>query len=273
MTLATIVSLFIAVCAPAPLVGDGLPVDRQDSQNQASQNQASQNQASQNQAGGAGQTGNAGTGAPSQAPTASQGQAPSPSATTGQKKQSRHKKKETAGAPADCPPANSASSGASGDGANASAPGKAAPSNGSPANPAPPTPAPSNDPASKNMAPKNAPPKTASSSNTSSGNCPPAKTVVPEGGTTEPSIQLIGGVKGAEQGSQQRSTTEQLLESTEDNLKKVAGRQLSASQQEMVNQIQQFIQQSKAAVATGDVGRGHNLAQKAHLLSDELVKP
>jgi hypothetical protein len=41
----------------------------------------------------------------------------------------------------------------------------------------------------------------------------------------------------------------------------------------MVNQIQQFIEQSKAAVATGDVERGHNLALKAHLLSAELMKP
>jgi hypothetical protein len=83
---------------------------------------------------------------------------------------------------------------------------------------------------------------------------------------------LVGG-KGAEQASQQRSTTDQLLESTEDNLKKVAGQQLSSSQQEMVNQIRDFIRQSKAAVSAGDVERGSNLAKKAHLLSDELVKP
>jgi len=83
---------------------------------------------------------------------------------------------------------------------------------------------------------------------------------------------LVGG-KGAEQASQQRSTTKQLLESTEENLKKVAGGQLSASQQEMVNQIRQFMEQSRAAVSAGDVQRGHNLALKARLLSDELVKP
>jgi hypothetical protein len=31
--------------------------------------------------------------------------------------------------------------------------------------------------------------------------------------------------------------------------------------------------QSKAAVADGDLDRGHNLAMKARLLSDELVNP
>ena len=101
-------------------------------------------------------------------------------------------------------------------------------------------------------------------------NCPPSKTVVHEGGTTEPAIQLIGG-KGREQDPQ--STTDQLLGSTEENLKKVAGRQLDSSQQEIVNQIHEFMEQSKAAVSAGDTARGHNLAVKAHLLSDELVKP
>jgi hypothetical protein len=33
------------------------------------------------------------------------------------------------------------------------------------------------------------------------------------------------------------------------------------------------MEQSKAAVAAGDLERGHKLALKAQLLSDELVKP
>jgi hypothetical protein len=56
-------------------------------------------------------------------------------------------------------------------------------------------------------------------------------------------------------------------------LKKAAGLQLNASQQEMASQIKQFMAQSKAALGAGDLERGHNLAMKAHLLSDELVKP
>jgi len=101
--------------------------------------------------------------------------------------------------------------------------------------------------------------------------CPPPKKVVRNGGSEEPTVQLTGGTT-AQQVSRQRST-DQLRVATEENLKKIAGRQLNATQQEMVNQIKQFLEQSKTAVAAGDLERGHNLAMKARLLSDELVKP
>ena len=101
--------------------------------------------------------------------------------------------------------------------------------------------------------------------------CTPPKKVVRNGGSEDPSIQLVGGTT-ADHASQQRST-EQLTAATEENLKKIAGRQLTASQQEMVTQVKQFMEQSKTAVAAGNLERGHNLAQKAHLLSEELVKP
>jgi hypothetical protein len=101
--------------------------------------------------------------------------------------------------------------------------------------------------------------------------CPPPKKVVRNGGSEEPSIQLVGG-ENAEQAVHQRST-DQLTVATEENLKKIALRQLSPGQQEMVSQIKQFMDQSKTALAAGDLERGHNLALKAHLLSDELMKP
>lgn len=101
--------------------------------------------------------------------------------------------------------------------------------------------------------------------------CPPPKKVVRNGGSSEPTVQLKGGT--AEEASHERSTTDQLTTATQENLKKIEGGQLNPSQQEMVNQIKQFMEQSKAAVATGDLERGRNLAMKAHLLSDELAKP
>jgi hypothetical protein len=101
--------------------------------------------------------------------------------------------------------------------------------------------------------------------------CPPPKKVVRNGGSSEPTVQLTGGTP-AEQAIHQ-SSTNQLTAATEENLKKIAGRQLNPSQQEMVSQIKQFMAQSKTAVAAGNLERGHNLALKAHLLSDELVKP
>lgn len=97
--------------------------------------------------------------------------------------------------------------------------------------------------------------------------CPPPKKVVRNGGSEEPTVQLVGGTTA------QPGSTDQLAAATEENLKKVAGRELTPSQQEMVSQIRQFLEQSKTAVSAGDAERGRKLAMKAHLLSDELVKP
>jgi hypothetical protein len=100
--------------------------------------------------------------------------------------------------------------------------------------------------------------------------CPPQKKIVKDGGTSEPAVQLKS---DAQNSPEQVSTTEQLRTATEDNLKKIAGRQLSASEQQTIDQIKLFMDQSKAAIAEGDSERGHNLAIKARLLSDELVNP
>jgi hypothetical protein len=100
--------------------------------------------------------------------------------------------------------------------------------------------------------------------------CPPSKVIVRQGGTVEPSIQLAGGA-GGDQATRQRAN--QMLGATEQNLKKLAGRQLTTNQQDMVNQIHQFTAQSKAAIAAGDFERGRTLAWKAQLLSEELVNP
>lgn len=102
--------------------------------------------------------------------------------------------------------------------------------------------------------------------------CPPPKVIVRQGGTSEPSIQLDGGATG-DQAAQQRRTANQMLVYTQTNLKKMAGRQLTPNQQDMVNQIHQFMDQAKTAVAAGDVERARTLAWKAQLLSEELVNP
>jgi hypothetical protein len=95
---------------------------------------------------------------------------------------------------------------------------------------------------------------------------------VPQGGASEPSIQLAGGTPG-KQTSHDRDTANQMLDATRANLKKIAGSQLNPNQQDMVNQIHQFMDQSKTAVDAGDLDRARTLAWKAQLLSEELVKP
>jgi len=102
--------------------------------------------------------------------------------------------------------------------------------------------------------------------------CPPPKVIVRQGGASEPSVQLAGGASGG-QTTHERDTAKQMLGSTEANLKTIAGRQLTPNQQDMVNQIHQFMSQSKAAVDAGDLERARTLAWKAQLLSEELVKP
>jgi hypothetical protein len=99
----------------------------------------------------------------------------------------------------------------------------------------------------------------------------PVKTVVPNGGTTDPKAQIAPSVTDA-QASHQRQNTSQLLDSTDANLKTLAGRQLTPSQQDTMKQIQSYVEQAKVADAAGDLQMAHNLAFKAHLLSDELVK-
>jgi hypothetical protein len=133
---------------------------------------------------------------------------------------------------------------------------------------------------SASTATANSGPGNASSGNSSSASkpsaspepCLPAKKVIRNGGTDEPTLQLTEGTTPA-QASQELATTEQLTAFTEENLKKIADRQLDASQQEIVNQIKQFLDESKKAVAAGDLERARNLALKARLLSDELLKP
>ena len=96
--------------------------------------------------------------------------------------------------------------------------------------------------------------------------------MVRQGGAAEPSIQLAGGPATA-RASDQKNAAIQMLGTTEENLKKISGKQLSSEQQDTLAQIQQFIQQSKAAAANGDAERARTLAWKAELLSEDLVNP
>ena len=98
-----------------------------------------------------------------------------------------------------------------------------------------------------------------------------AKVVVRNGGAKDNSGQLAPAMS-QEQELHSRENTAQLLATTDSNLKVIAGRQLSDSQQGMVDQIRTYVQQSKIASDAGDLPRAHTLAYKAHLLSDELSR-
>ena len=101
---------------------------------------------------------------------------------------------------------------------------------------------------------------------------PPRKVVVRNGSTSEPTSKLAPTVP-TNIAAQQAVVTEQLLTAAENNLKQATARQLDAEQTAVVEQIRNYIGQARAATKSGDVQRGHNLAVKARLLSDDLVAP
>ncbi len=74
-----------------------------------------------------------------------------------------------------------------------------------------------------------------------------------------------------QQAKRESSETNKQLEAADANLKKIAGRELSPSQQDTVKQIKNYMEQAKAAAADEDVQRAYNLAVKANLLSAELA--
>jgi hypothetical protein len=97
----------------------------------------------------------------------------------------------------------------------------------------------------------------------------PTKTVVRNGSTTDPTVAISPGLS-QQQILQQMQNTDQLLASTDANLKVISSRQLSASQQDTVTQIKSFMEQARVASSNGDVPRAYNLASKANMLSADL---
>ncbi|MGO9401939.1 MAG: hypothetical protein ACLPVW_00555 [Terriglobales bacterium] len=99
----------------------------------------------------------------------------------------------------------------------------------------------------------------------------PQRVVVREGGAREPAAQIVPGMAPAE-ATRQRQNAEQWLASADGQLKQLAGRTLDAAQQETVAQIHNYMQGARSALQDGDVRRANTLAEKAHLLAEDLLK-
>jgi hypothetical protein len=122
-------------------------------------------------------------------------------------------------------------------------------------------------PASTQSAPASAPPASTGSSNTLAAAHPPPNPATPEG---TPDKAIAADVSSA-QLSQQKQTTAQLLDATEKTVNGL-NRTLSHDEEEIVSQIHSYVAQSRKATSDGDFERAYNLATKAHLLSDALIK-
>ena len=129
---------------------------------------------------------------------------------------------------------------------------------------------------------KRKPKKPASSATTSqsqqpaSSAQPPAKTtttsklIIQEGNPASQGTLAAGGSAMSDSASRSK-TTEQLLRETQGNLNGI-NRPLTPDEQGIVAQIKDYMAQSHKASDDSDTVRAHNLAVKAYLLSDELVK-
>jgi len=82
--------------------------------------------------------------------------------------------------------------------------------------------------------------------------------------------QITPQLSPTDQAAYLRKTLDDSAEA-EKNLQQTSGKQLNAAQQDLVAKIRSFLSQSKDASKDGDWARAQNLAQKARLLSGELI--
>jgi hypothetical protein len=85
-----------------------------------------------------------------------------------------------------------------------------------------------------------------------------------------PALQISPQLSPSDQATYKRKTDED-TDAAEKNLQQTSGKQLNAAQQDLVGKIRSFLSQSRDASRDGDWARAQNLAQKARLLSDELI--
>jgi outer membrane biosynthesis protein TonB len=85
-----------------------------------------------------------------------------------------------------------------------------------------------------------------------------------------PAPQITPQLSPTDQAAYQRKTGEDTA-AAEKNLQQTSGKQLNAAQTDLVGKIRSFLSQSRDASKDGDWVRAQNLAQKARLLSDELI--
>jgi outer membrane biosynthesis protein TonB len=98
-----------------------------------------------------------------------------------------------------------------------------------------------------------------------------AETAAPKPEPEPEPIQIAPELSAKAQAAAVRATTND-IRVAERNLQTAYGRQLSASQNDLVGKIAGFLAQAHEAIRTGDWVRAQNLAQKAQVLSVELVK-
>ncbi|MGA9564353.1 MAG: hypothetical protein WBS19_02400 [Candidatus Korobacteraceae bacterium] len=85
-----------------------------------------------------------------------------------------------------------------------------------------------------------------------------------------PDLAIVAAVP-SQQASQQKEDAAHMVDATENELKNI-NRSLSEDEKAMRTQIQSYLQQARKATVDGDYERAYNLAKKAQLLADALIK-
>jgi ElaB/YqjD/DUF883 family membrane-anchored ribosome-binding protein len=112
-----------------------------------------------------------------------------------------------------------------------------------------------------------APPPPANTTQTVASLRPPRN----PGSEASPPDTAITAAMPSEAITKQKENTAQIVDATENSLKNLS-RQLSDEEKAMKSQIQSYLQQSRKATTDGDFERAFNLAKKAQLLADALIK-
>jgi outer membrane biosynthesis protein TonB len=98
-----------------------------------------------------------------------------------------------------------------------------------------------------------------------------AEAAAPKAEPEPEAIQIAPQLSAKAQAAAVRITTDD-IRLAERNLQVAYGRQLNAAQNDLVEKIAGFLAQAHEAIRAGDWVRAQNLAQKAQVLSVELVK-
>lgn len=101
---------------------------------------------------------------------------------------------------------------------------------------------------------------------------PPAPEPEPEVTESKPAAPRMAPRLSPAQADDLKEKTWQAINTTEKNLQSVSGRTLTAAQRDLEGKVQGFLAQAREAIGVSDWVRAFNLADKALVLSQELVK-
>jgi hypothetical protein len=99
---------------------------------------------------------------------------------------------------------------------------------------------------------------------------PPPENPEPEHAARPPAPQISPQLSPADQAALEKKTNANVA-SAEKNLQQAYGRELNSGQHDLVEKINSFLGQAREATRAADWVRANNLAEKAYLLSVELV--